>query len=713
LREQTQLKTSRREFLLTAATAATVVPSDAAYVVLRVSDGTVLADSGASASQWALPPGSSVKPFVIEALLQSNKLRDNERFLCQGKLRVNGRNFTCSHPAHLPPFDVGQALAYSCNAAVLHWAQRFGPGELAAALRQNGFHLTAPESPLMALGEDGIAVTPLEAAKAYRRLARSAHPAVLQGLTGAVAYGTAQAAGSSGISVAGKTGSAITTAGLHAAWFGGFAPATSPHVVVVVARQGRSGGSDAAPIAATLFAQFGTDAYRVQVAGRVITLPIEEYVSAVLAGESSIFRHDEALKAMAVAVRTFAAHERGRHSVNGFDFCDTTHCQRANPAAVTPRMREIARVTAGEILRKGGAPAFTPYTRNCGGISESVGAVWPSEGESYLTVHRDPFCKRVFWTHRFSGAEVQRALAQVGLRCPSDLKRVSVASRTSAGRASELRLDGHGSATVSAGAFRFAIGRTLGWNLVRSDWFDVQDDLVFRGQGEGHGVGLCQSGAEEMALSGHSYHDILAFYYRDLQTTNWTRLGGQGVTVLTTAPSNGCNLVLHEAEQLLERLPWPLEAPVNIYVHPSVEAFRNSTHEPGWIAGESSGHRIDLQPVWLLQKNGILRSTLWHELLHVDVETYAHGGLPVWFREGVVDWMAGAHMAQSSPPPVNEDLRQRTDPAKAAAGYRAAQARVAELVERYGETRVLGWVSRGLPEEVKNSNASKPATNNR
>src|SRR5438874_1571512 len=56
-------------------------------------------------------------------------------------------------------------------------------------------------------------------------------------------------------------------------------------------------------------------------------MPLEEYVAGVLAGESSIFKSDEALKAMAVAARTYAVRHTGRHRAEGFDFCDTTHCQ--------------------------------------------------------------------------------------------------------------------------------------------------------------------------------------------------------------------------------------------------------------------------------------------------------------------------------------------------------------------------------------------------
>jgi stage II sporulation protein D len=82
----------------------------------------------------------------------------------------------------------------------------------------------------------------------------------------------------------------------------------------------------------------------------VVELTAEQYVAAVLAGESSTFRSEQAMKAMAVAARTYAARFRSRHAAEGFDFCATTHCQRADPASVTDRVRHAAAETAGELL---------------------------------------------------------------------------------------------------------------------------------------------------------------------------------------------------------------------------------------------------------------------------------------------------------------------------------------------------------------------------
>jgi cell division protein FtsI/penicillin-binding protein 2 len=167
---------------------------------------------------------------------------------------------------------VDTALAYSCNCFVAHAAERFSPGELARELERAGFAggRIQPASDrnairLQALGEQGVLVTVTELALAYRSLAMNiALPEmrpILDGLEGAVEFGTAQNASVAGAKVAGKTGTALTSSGETVAWFAGFVPSVAPQVAIAVMVHGRSGGADAAPIAGRIL-----EAYR---AGRL------------------------------------------------------------------------------------------------------------------------------------------------------------------------------------------------------------------------------------------------------------------------------------------------------------------------------------------------------------------------------------------------------------------------------------------------------------
>jgi stage II sporulation protein D len=472
---------------------------------------------------------------------------------------------------------------------------------------------------------------------------------------------------------------------------------------------------------------------------RVVTLTAEEYVAAVLAGESSVFRNDEALKAMAIAARSYAARLRGRHGADGFDFCATTHCQRVDLKSVTPRLTLAAQATAGEILWFEGKPAFSVYTRSCGGVTESGLAVWPDLAAPYLRTRSDPYCTRrgpQQWTWSDAPEQIASALRASGLETPDTLDRIAVINRTSSERAKTLLLNGRSTVLISASSFRFALGRELGWNTLRSDRYQVETyggRVHFHGTGEGHGVGLCQRGADEMATEAFSYREILAFYYPGTSVGmtahefQWTRLGGEGVVVLTTRPAAGRKVLLMAENlrtQWKARLDWPAPGEIAIRVYPDLDSFRNATGEPGWVAARSGGRSIEMQPADALESRGVLRQTLEHELLHVMVETHAAPGLPLWFREGVVEWLtdAGTSAGPSGRPaptsrratlPSDLDLRQRENRSRADQAYARSGARVRGLAARYGAEAVLAWVARGLPDEVKNSSESSAATNSR
>lgn len=244
-----------------------------AALLVDVASRQVIAVSAPDlAGSMLAPPGSAIKPFTLEALLQAGKLRSDEAYHCPGKLEIGGRDLHCSHPPMAPAMQVRSALAYSCNCFVAHFAERFAPGELAAHLARRG--LSSPtgwfgekEAPgriarattrdaqqLQAIGENGVLVTAAAMAMAYRRLALDAAEEIRAGLEDAVEIGTAQNARVAGVAVAGKTGSVRAPDGNMIAWFCGFVPSRAPSAVVTVMLQGRSGGADAAPVAGRILA---------------------------------------------------------------------------------------------------------------------------------------------------------------------------------------------------------------------------------------------------------------------------------------------------------------------------------------------------------------------------------------------------------------------------------------------------------------------------
>ena len=462
---------------------------------------------------------------------------------------------------------------------------------------------------------------------------------------------------------------------------------------------------------------------------QIVEFPLERYVVAAVTGESSVFQSAEALKAMTIAARTYAVRHRGRHASEGFDFCSSTHCQRLERGAFHPGVESAASETIAELLWYEGKPAFTPYSLDCGGFTEQASTVWPDEAASYLTFKPDPYCRRAgasSWQWAADPQDITSALSRSSLRSPPGLAAISILEKSPSGRALTLALTGdRETVRISAGSFRFAIGRHLGWNTLRGDLYQVRSaggKLLFQGSGSGHGVGLCQRGAEQMGLAGLSHQEILAFYFPGTKLGisgrghPWRLLAGDSIQLLTTQPDQD-RVALAEAERQLRHLAarTRLEFPRNVQlrIYPDVETFRNATGEPGWVAARTRARRIHLQPVHVLRRRGILETTLGHELLHVLLESHAAPALPLWFREGLAGFLESGPASTNAPHPSDTGLRQKHDPALARRNHAASVAAVSALVRRYSEETVFDWLKRGLPAEVANASTSQPAASSR
>ena len=260
-----------------AASAARLAP-EARIVVLDVASGRLLASSHlAEVARTVANPGSTIKPLAFYGLVAAGQWDPAQRVACSRKLTIAGHSLNCSHPA-AEPMDARQALTWSCNTYFAKAAGNLAPGELRRLLAPTGLlgqtglasgEATAdfrdPQTPgqtrLAFLGVDGVRVTPLELAVAYRWLALqlAEHPGspasrvVRAGLEDSAGFGMAGAASLGGVPVAGKTGTAGRETGVGAmhGWFVCLAPAGKPQAVIVVYLP-TGHGSDAARVAAEL-----------------------------------------------------------------------------------------------------------------------------------------------------------------------------------------------------------------------------------------------------------------------------------------------------------------------------------------------------------------------------------------------------------------------------------------------------------------------------
>jgi len=452
----------------------------------------------------------------------------------------------------------------------------------------------------------------------------------------------------------------------------------------------------------------------------ILSMPMEDYVAAVLAGESGNFQSDEALKAMAVAVRTYAVHFRGRHQAEHFDFCDTTHCQDLHLSAVTDRLRSAVEATEGELLWFQGSPAATYYHQNCGGTTAAVNEVWPQTKANYLATHPDPYCLRsehARWESRISKNDLRSALLKSGVRVPADWQSLQAESHSQSGRVQLLDIvgkDGRPEMKLSASTLRFAVDRALGWNQIKSDFYELRDngaEIQFSGRGSGHGVGLCQEGADAMGMQGKNYREILAFYFPgavlgvSAQGLAWHLLHGEQLDVLTTnenvdaAVLTAAQRAIHIAmvNSGLQLMSHPL-----LKIYPTLSIYRDSTGEPGWVAASTRGNTIRLQPTELLQQKGLLESALRHEFLHILVESNTHASLPLWFREGLVLYLAeestqALNSAALSADQMEAALQNPQSCEQMQQAYTSARTTVARIIAQRGKAEVMQWLNRGIP----------------
>ena len=224
----------------------------------------------------------------------------------------------------------------------------------------------------------------------------------------------------------------------------------------------------------------------------VIQMPVEDVVSAVVAAEQASTTPIEALKAQAIAARSYLTAGRGRH--RGFDVCDTTHCQhlRERPAADQPAAI-ATRATTGLVLAFRGQPMPALYSSSCGGRTRSL-AEAGLEASAYPYFSVDcPSCRQraVEWERRLTLDDATRRLVDE--------------------RSEHLRLE---------------VARRNGWSSVPGLTFDAvrdADTVVLRGRGAGHGIGLCQAGAAGMASAGAPFLDILRHYYPGTTLTHASR----------------------------------------------------------------------------------------------------------------------------------------------------------------------------------------------
>ncbi len=242
-------------------------------------------------------------------------------------------------------------------------------------------------------------------------------------------------------------------------------------------------------------------------------LSLEDYLPGVMGSEMSSQWPPEALKAQAVAARTYAVFQKRNRAGALFDVDSGVNDQvYGGLKKEDPNARQAVRETEGELLTYGGAPIFAVYHSTCGGRTETTEPLWPGDFP-YLKSRECNFCldsPHFFWSYRMDGGELAKVLGNGFSR---KIKEVEIMERTPSGRVALVFIRDEVQARIIPGKdFR----RLLGYDALRSTNFTVHkfgDSFLFSGMGWGHAVGLCQWGAKGMAEAGMDYREILSYYY--------------------------------------------------------------------------------------------------------------------------------------------------------------------------------------------------------
>lgn len=277
---------------------------------------------------------------------------------------------------------------------------------------------------------------------------------------------------------------------------------------------GRSSGESIIKILSSNLIEAGSRKFRKKIEIRQVdgklsmyhALPMESYIAGVVASELPGLWPIETLKAQAIAARTYAVWQKYKKEHLETTALDQVYYGTQNEH---PLAQQATQETAGLILTYESKPAHAYFHSSCGGNIASASEVFGTH-EPYLRNNKCPYCygsPPYFWNYKFSKREFDRKLG-------SKIAEFKLVNRT---KSSRMRDFAFSSYPLLKKTRTMYIRSKLGYDKLCSslitkctaNWYSVE----FSGRGYGHGVGMCQWGAREMAILGKESIEILNFYY--------------------------------------------------------------------------------------------------------------------------------------------------------------------------------------------------------
>lgn len=240
----------------------------------------------------------------------------------------------------------------------------------------------------------------------------------------------------------------------------------------------------------------------------------EQYIAGVVRTEGGTGRNKEYLKSQAVLAWTYMYKHISRHIIDGYSFCDNTHCQAFNGISTDTLIKRAALETKGLVITdRDSNLIISAFHSNCGGETSISENVWLS-GHSYIKKVIDPYCTKspnATWKKTIPLSDWVAYLKKSGYKAAGGEAASYNFSQLT--RQNDYRI----------GSFSIPFRQIRNDLNLRSAFFSVFRDgdiIILKGRGYGHGVGLCQEGAMVMAALGFKFSDIIGFYYSGVTITD-------------------------------------------------------------------------------------------------------------------------------------------------------------------------------------------------